>query len=289
MGPWIGNTPSGSTDEADRLVAVLARRRGRRGSAKASTAGRISDELVAMGDAAVPALVKRLDVLGDAGCAALARIGPRAFPALVEQLRVGSARRRCLAARALELTAFAAAVSPLRYALLDRDPAVRAAAQHALEGLAKTWVRRLREGDRRDEAVRVLTAVGEPAVWPLAHVLHDRYVGLFAARILGQIGEPAVRATLLVLAQARRSPGHEDWAPAFANATLALADIGAPALDQVLCLLRDEQELANVRRGAVHVLGRMGSIATPHLVAAMQDADPSVREAAAAALARLTA
>ena len=148
-------------------------------------------------------------------------------------------------------------------------------------------MRRLRDGHVRDEAARALAALGEQAVWPLAHVLHDRYVGLFAARILGQIGEPAVPAVLLVLAQARRSPDCADWDPAFAHATVALAEVGAPALGPVLCMLHDEQELANVRTGLVWVLGRMGEIAAPRLVAALKDEDPLVREAAAAELARI--
>ena len=92
---------------------------------------------------------------------------------------------------------------------------------------------------------------------------------------------------LLVFAQARRSPDCEDWDPASANATVALADIGAPALDPVLRLLHDEHELPNVRTGVVHVLSRMGDIAAPHLVATLEDTDPSVRAAAAAALARV--
>jgi len=288
MGPWIRNSPSGSEEQVDRLVAELARRSHRHSATQKSAAGRLSDELVAMGDDAVPALIKRLDALGEAGSSTLARIGPRAFPALVERLQAGPSRQRCLAARALELSGFAAAAEPLKYASLDRDPAVREAARKALDGLARTWVKRLRDGHRRDQAVRALTSIGESAVWPLAYVLHDRYIGLFAARILGQIGEPAVPAVLLVLGQARRSPDCEDWDPAFANATVALAGIGASALGPVLRLLHDEHELVNVRIGAVHVLAQMGDIGAPHLVKTLKDADPHVREAAAAALARLS-
>ncbi len=153
--------------------------------------------------------------------------------------------------------------------------------------LARTLVRRLRDGHRRDEAMDALSAIGERAVWPLAHVLHDRHIGLFAARVLAQIGEPAVPAVLLVLTQARRSPDCEDWDPAAANATTALAGIGAPALGPVLRLLDDREEHPNVRTGVVHVLARMGDIGALHLVTALGDPDPQVRDAAAAALARL--
>lgn len=284
MSPGIASGTTDSAARADRLVEELARRSHRRSQTQRTATGLLSDELVAMGGVAVPALIRRLDALGEAGCAVLARIGPRAFPALVEQLQAGSVRHRRFAARALELTGFAAAVDPLRRALVDPEPDVRLAARRALEGLARTWVRRLRDGDRRDEAVRALTSLREQAVWPLAHVLHDRYIGLFAARILGQIGEPAVPATLLVFAQARRSPDCEAWDPASANAAVALVAIGAPALDSILSLLRDEHELPNVRTGAVHVLGRMGSLAAPYLVAALEDHDPRVRDAASGAL-----
>lgn len=295
MGQWSGGAPTGSfwggiargsVEPAERLAADLARRAHRRSATQKSMAARLGDELVALGDEAVPVLIEHLDALGEAGCATLARMGPGVVPVVAQQLESGPSRRRLLAARALELTGSVAAVAPLRTATFDRDPAVRETAGTALDGLARTLVRRLRDGHRRDEAMAALASMGERAVWPLAHVLHDRYIGLFAARVLSQIGEPTVPAALLVLAQARRSPDCEDWDPAAANATAALADIGAPALGPLLRLLDDRDEHPNVRTGVVHVLARMGDAGAPHLVTALGDPDPQVRDAAVAALAR---
>lgn len=297
MAPWTGGAPTGSfwggiargsVDPAERLAAELSRRAHRRSATQKSAAARLSDELVALGDDAVPVLIDHLDALGEAGCATLARMGPGVIPVLAQQLERGPSRQRSLAAHALEMTGSVAVVEPLRKASIDRDPAVRDAAQAALDGLARTLVRRLRDGHRRDETMRALANIGDRAVWPLAHMLHDRYIGVFAARVLAQIGEPAVPAVLLVFAQARRSPDSEHWDPAAANATTALAGIGAPALDPVLRLVHDEHELANVRAGAVHVLGRVGGSGASHLVAALASADPQVREAAAVELKRLS-
>ena len=89
MGTFPEHAPERATSLAERLTEELARRSRRRSLEQKSHAGRISDDLVAMGGEAVPALIGRLDSLGEIGCTTLARIGPTAFSALVEALRAG--------------------------------------------------------------------------------------------------------------------------------------------------------------------------------------------------------
>jgi HEAT repeat protein len=273
-----------SAAQVERLVTTL-RRGGRRGSARAAAAERARDELVAMGGEAVPALVESLETIGEPAAIALGRIGPPALPALSAALGSGTVERRRLAARALEVSGLPEGVFVLRETLSDPEPGVRRAARTALEGLARVWTRRLSDGVQRDAAMHALAAAGESAVWALAHVLHDRLVGIFAARVLSEIGEDAVRPVLLVFVQACRDPGHGRWDTSFSCAASALADIGAAALDPVVGLYRDRHEMPAVRAGAVYILGRMGSMARPFVLEALEDADPAVREAAAAALA----
>ena len=231
MSRWARDKPVPPAEEVGHLVDALARESARGTRARAARVDRISSRLAGLAEEALPVLLERLDTLGDAGSVALARIGPGAFPGLVEELGSPLPARRRLAARALGLSGLAAAVVPLRRALDDGDATVRDAAWRGLETLGRTWTRRLRDGSQRDLAMDVLADIGAPAVWPLAHMLRDRQLGLFAAKTLGRIGEPAVQPALLVLTHARRSPERDAWDSAFACAAAALADIGGPALD----------------------------------------------------------
>ena len=289
MSPFARDKVLPAAQEVDGLVDALAREAARGARARKPRVDRISARLALLSEKALPAVRGRLEDLGEPGCVVLARMGPLAVPGLVADLRSPSDARRRLAARALGLSGSAAAVAPLRAALDDEDPAVGRAAEFGLETLARTWARALRDGSLRDQAMAVLTAIGAPAVWPLAHLLRDRDLGLFAAKTLGQIGEPAVRPALLVLVHARRSPEREASDPAFVFAASALAFIGAPALEPAAELLRDGTESPDVRAGAAFVLARMGEAAVPSLRQALTEHDADVRAVAAEALARAVA
>ncbi len=275
MGTFPEHAPERATSLAERLTEELARRSRRRSLEQKSHAGRISDDLVAMGGEAVPALIGRLDSLGEIGCTTLARIGPTAFSALVEALRAGPARRRCLAARALELTGVAAAAGPLRCASFDRDPVVREAARHALDGLARTWVtapsRRPRAGrggagarrPRRAGGVAAGARLARPLRRPVrgAHPRADRRAG-GARRRCWSWRRPGAAPTARTGIPPSRTPpwrsprsGRRPSAPCCTCSTTS-------------------KSFRTCAPGLVCVLGRMGEIAAPHLVAALEDDDP---------------
>lgn len=283
MSSWIWRAPPGPAERVEQLLGLLARQRARGAGRRTPTIDRVSDELAALGEAAVPALLERLEAVGNPACVALARIGEPALPGVIAALTSGSRERRVLLLRTLGLSGLAGAVAPLHEALDDSDPDVRAAARHALERQAKIWTRRLRDGSRRDEAMRILAALGEPAAWPVAELLRDVRLGLFAAQVLGQIGAPAVTPVILVLVEARRSLT-TDGEPVFSYAASALAGIGAPAVDQLTYLLYDRRESPAVRSGAAIALGRLGAAALPALLDALQVNDVFVRMCAASAL-----
>lgn len=265
------------------LVAVL--RAQRRGGARrrSQTIEQVSDELAEWGGEAVGPLLEQLDHIGTPACVALARIGVPAIAPMTDQLARGHTEHRRLLVRALGLMGSAETVVPVRSALSDPDPEVARAARLALERHAKINVRRLASGGERDEAMRVLEAIGEPAVWPLANVLRDPRLGLFAARVLGHIGAAAVEPVMVVFVESARGASWDER-PSFSYATAALKGIGAPALDALLYLLYDRSEGGAVRTGAAEALGAMGAVAVPALLEALEVNEPFVRQQAALAL-----
>ena len=181
------------------------------------------------------------------------------------------------------MSGLAEAVAPLRAQLTAADAEVRRAAEHALERLAKGFVRALGDGAQREEAMIVLERIGGPAAWAVGDALRDPYRGLVAARVMGRIGEPAVEPALTVFLQSGRSLApHGD--PAATYAGEALAQIGAPALDSLFSTLHDDAERPSIRAAAGHALGAMGDVAVPGLQHALLADDPFVRRCAAAAL-----
>ena len=92
---------------------------------------------------------------------------------------------------ALGLVGDVRSIRALVASLSDDDFAVREAAKGALGRMARGLTRVLADGLRREAAMAALAEIGEPAVWPTAHVLWDASLGLFAATVLARIGEPA--------------------------------------------------------------------------------------------------
>lgn len=200
-----------------------------------------------------------------------ARLGPNAaqiVPALCQVLR-GTGRHA--AERAAEILGHAGpvAVPGLTSLLREGDVAVRLRAAECLAGIGPGAAGAIPElaGALRDPdpgvrlaAVRALAATSpesRTAVLPLAEALS-----------LG--GEEACGLALEGLE--RFGPAAHEAAPFLVRAV----DAGTPA----------------VRRGAIRVLGAIGSMAgepaAQRLIAALRDPDPSLREAAAVALGQMT-
>ncbi len=265
------------------LIAVL--RDQRRGGARrrSQSIEQVSAELAGWGGEAVAPLLAHLDEIGTPACVALAHIGPPAVVPVTGELASGSTERRRLLVRTLGLMGSGETVAPLRAALSDADPEVARAAWLALERHAKINVRRLASGGERDAAMQTLETIGEPAVWPLANLLRDPRLGLFAARVLGRIGAAAVEPVMIVFLESLRGASWDDR-PSFSYAAAALKDIGRPALDPLLYLLYDRGEFVPVRSGAATVLASLGWPALPALLEALEVIDPFVRQRAALAL-----
>lgn len=136
--------------------------------------------------------------------------------------------------------------------------------------------RALRDGDWqvRDAAVEALSSVGSPAVDVLVKLLRDWEVRKAAIQALGKIKDERVLDPLV--SQLRIDEFRED-------ATLALTEVGQPAVTRLVTALKDKDEF--VRKQAVIILGRIGdSEAIDPLIELLHDPDWYVRLTAAAAL-----
>lgn len=190
---------------------------------------------------------------------ALAGIGARAIPALIEALRSHRDSDRDRAARVLWRIG-APAVDSLMAVLQDKSatPEMRAASARTLGMI----------GDKR-------------SIKGLALLLKDEryFVRQQAARALGQMGEPAVDLLLEMTASS---------APATREAAIeALGSTSATrAVNRVIDALSDSNP--NVRAAAVKALGESSSErAVPHLMALLRDDSSALRAQAASSLARL--
>jgi HEAT repeat protein len=212
---------------------------------------------------AVPVLVEALD---DSDAAvrkeavwAIGEIGPAAedaIPALRARIKASEDRTR---EAAIAVLARVGAWEDLAELLLDRDPAVRAAAARGLG----TMGRRARD-----------------AVPALVEVLKDSEAAVTqeALRALGQIGPAAKDATPALLAWIR---AHQD--PTRQGAVAALVRIGAR--DALVELLHEKDR--SVRASAARGLGRMRSkaqAAVPALIEALGDPSAAVSKEAVRAL-----
>ncbi len=152
-------------------------------------------------------------------------------------------------------------------------------------------------------ASAALVQIGAPAVEPLLAVLGDNQVSGIAIRALGTIGDArAVEALVAVLpgadaAEALGQIGDPRALEALAdtltstsgglvrtNAAYALALIGGDRAMELLLTIALADPGAETRQAAVSALGTMGKRPVDRFIAALGDANASVRAAAAAAL-----
>jgi HEAT repeat protein len=181
-----------------------------------------------------------------------------------------------------------AAVDPVREALKDGHPAVRAKAAAVLgdlgfqdRAIVVALARCLRDSDssvRIQSANALLKLAPEPRVVltevRLAAQDRDRDVRFAAMRYLSGLGSPALPLLLTAL---------RDEDPAVqAAAVEALTQLTADndLLSRVLVPLSSEEKNVSVRKNALKVLRRCGPSALPHFVAALKDREPAVREEA---------
>jgi HEAT repeat protein len=147
--------------------------------------------------------------------------------------------------------------------------------QLALLGSRRAW--------RRATAAFTLGDMGSPhAVPALLGALDDkrRAVRAAAARSLGRIGSEAAIEPLITAGVERRIPRDV--------ASLALFDIGTPAVPRLLELTRDDEPL--VRAASVELVGYLGNAGdSGPLPAMLRDTSADVRAAAAGSLGRLGA
>jgi HEAT repeat protein len=232
--------------------------------------------------------------LAPAATEALVRLGPSAAPALGEVMRHGGEAARLEAVRTLAAIAGSSAQDlsqldePLRLALADSDPRIRAAAVEAV-GLMRdpasetSLVALLRDPDGvvRQHAARALGRLrSTAAAGPLVELLTDPdlYVRVPVARALGQIKAPQALDPLIAELNAELS----DLRIAAAEALAKLQD--PRAVDPLLAALADPNE--GVRAVAAQALGRLGDPrARGPLVRVLEgDKGARVRSAAARAL-----
>ena len=200
---------------------------------------------------------------------------------LIKALRYKDASMRKSAARALGEIGDARAVEPLLSTLKDQDKGVRGWSADALGKI----------GDAR--AVEPLLAV-------LKHQDNDEWFQVRAADALEWIsvaqrwdsmswneqiqwleksGDARVLEPFLTALK-------NDDSRIQRNAIRTLAEVGKPAVEPLLAVLRDENK--NLRWGAVGALGRIGDArAFEPLCAALKDNSEDVREAAAWALGKI--
>jgi HEAT repeat protein len=165
--------------------------------------------------------------------------------------------------------------------LRDPDWAVRREACITLgemgdERCVEPLVLALRDGDWqvREAAMEALGVVGSPAVEHVIKMLRDWDIRKAAIRTLGKIRDERVLDPLI--GQLRADEFHLD-------AMEALVELGQPAVEKLLPLLKDKEEA--LRKRAVIVLGRIkdSGVLEP-LIEMLHDPDWFTRLSAAAAL-----
>jgi len=140
-------------------------------------------------------------------------------------------------------------------------------------------VNALRDGDWqvREAAVEAMGQVGSPAVEHLVRMLRDWDIRKAALRALGKIKDERVLDPLM---QQLRHDEFKD------DATEALVELGAPAVERLVGALKDKDEM--VRQQAIIALGRIkDQAALDPLIEMLKDTDWFARLTAAAALEKI--
>lgn len=140
-------------------------------------------------------------------------------------------------------------------------------------------VNALRDGDWqvREAAVEALGQVGSPAVEYLVKMLRDWDIRKSAIRCLGKIKDERVLDPLM---QQLHQDEFKD------DATEALVELGAPAVERLVGALKDKDEM--VRKQAIIALGRIkDAAAIDPLIEMLKDPDWFSRLTAAAALEKI--
>ncbi len=214
----------------------------------------------------------------------LAGLGGRGHRAVLGALRDPSPPSRLAAARALALFPARAAVVPLVEALKDPERGVAEAAAESLARFGKAPVQATsallahRDRQTRLVAARALGLIGEPSLRALAKALADHAVPVRIAAAVG-LGESRCPGALPLLDRAIRDR-HPEVRIA---AVQALADQGTPeAFELATTALGDPEP--RVAAEAAACLGRTGQAAIPALLARITDASGGLSEAVAEAL-----
>jgi len=212
---------------------------------------------------AVPALIALHSdwSVREAALSALRKMGLKAVPALIAELKDSNSSARKFAAEALGKIGPAAkeAVPALIAALKDSEWNVRDSAEEALEDI----------GPAAKKAVPALIAALKDSDWK---------VRKFAAKALGEIGPAAKKAVPALIAL------HSDWIDREA-ALSALRKMGLEAVPALIAALKDSDR--KVRESAAKALGDIGPAAkeaVPALIAALKDGDRFVQSLAAKVL-----
>jgi HEAT repeat protein len=202
--------------------------------------------------ALVAALRERDEAVRGAVKEALAAFGAPAVQPLVGHARGADTAQRRTVAEILGELEDAEGIDWLVEALGDPDAGVR---EQAAVGLGKQKAVRA--------IPRLLAGLRDP----------DARVRARATAALGEIGLPAVGPLTAALTDDAVRP----------HAIQSLVAVGSPAVEPLVAALRHPRP--EVRGGAADTLGEMGeAAATPALVAALSDAEPSVQWRAACAL-----
>ncbi len=207
------------------------------------------------------------EVAQEAAAAALGEWGKK-FPEFRERavavlthalINAGNFNVRHYAAESLGKIGDAKVVEPLTKAMEDRSFVVR------------------------DTATQALGKIGKPAVEALIEGLKssDENVRMYAAKVLGEIRDiRAVGPLIEALRIKTRLRGAEG------SAAQALTDIGEPAVEPLIAVLKDSDE--NVRIMAIVSLGDIGDArAVEPLIHALKDSNKKVRSFAAKALKKI--
>lgn len=195
-------------------------------------------------------------------------------------------------------------IDGLLKALSHKDDAVRDAAAEALSQIGDTHVvdRLIASLKYNPMGVYTLVKIGAPAVGPLISALENIYIKEKIIDALGQIGDArAVNALIIEL------DGREKY-----SAAKALVKIGAPAVEPLIALIKDQcnhviidalgeigdpravcplikaLEFISIRRAVIMALGQIGDPrAVDAIIEAFAFRDEKVRQCAADALVRI--
>ena len=135
----------------------------------------------------------------------------------------------------------------------------------------------------RDTATQALGKIGKPAVEALIEGLRnsDENVRMYAAKALGEIRDIRAVGPLIEALRIKTR-----WGGAEGSAAQALTDIGEPAVETLIAVLKDSDD--NVRTLAIISLGDIGDArAVEHLIHALKDSNKKVRSFTAKALKKI--